>query len=248
MTINANTGTGAHTLTLTGVYSPSKLPSGRNNQYRFKLFTSAAETTLSYYSFTDHSQHLTLRPDDNLIDLSWMYLSISVSDSLVTLTDISEETFIIYMGYYSNVIELRQSRYPSNFITEMTLTLNSHSDTDFLHKDGSVVQLGSQHSYIRMAASDTLDAGLYTLQYDKSGDDLSEYTVIPPLTVVVSNKECELETEENSYAMPKGGYTLPIKISAISCIPTKNITVTPTFSTAGEVALDADLSSNVLTY
>ena len=100
------------------------------------------------------------------------------------------------MGYYKNAIELRQSIYPSNFITEMELTLTSHSDTDFIHKGGSIVQLGSQHTYIKMAAnSNNIDAGLYTLQYTKTGDTFNEYTAVPPLTVVVSNKLCALETE-----------------------------------------------------
>ena len=47
--------------------------------------------------------------------------------------------------------------------------------------------------------------------------------------------------------MPKGGMTLPIRISAIKCIPTENITITPSFSTAGVVSMYEDLSSNVLT-
>lgn len=44
MTLSANTGYNLHTLTLIGIYSPSKVPSGRYNQYRFKLFTSSAAT------------------------------------------------------------------------------------------------------------------------------------------------------------------------------------------------------------
>lgn len=95
-----------------------------------------------------------------------------MSDSLATITDISDQTYIVYIGYFSNIIELRQSNYPSNFITEMFLNLTSHSDTDFIHKDGSTVSLGYKQAYFKIAAEDTLDAGLETLQYDKSGDTL----------------------------------------------------------------------------
>jgi len=96
-------------LTLSGIYSPSKVPDGRYNQYRFKLFMSstAAEGDINRFSFTDYTNYLTLSPDPNLIDLSWKYYGISVSDSLVSLTDQSSQTYIIYIGYYSNVIELR---------------------------------------------------------------------------------------------------------------------------------------------
>jgi len=45
------------TLTLNNINSPSYLPNGKNNQYRFKLFTvtNAAEDGISYYSFADFS-------------------------------------------------------------------------------------------------------------------------------------------------------------------------------------------------
>lgn len=42
MTLSASTAHNLHTLTLTNIYSPSKVPAGRYNQYRFKLFTSSA--------------------------------------------------------------------------------------------------------------------------------------------------------------------------------------------------------------
>ena len=74
-----------------------------------------SESDVTHFTFTDHSKHLTLEPDSGLIDLSWKYLGITAADSLITLTDLSDQTFIIYMGYYSNVIELRQSIYPLNF-------------------------------------------------------------------------------------------------------------------------------------
>jgi hypothetical protein len=45
MTFIANTNYNLHTLTITGVYSPSKVPSGRYNQYRFKLFTTTNSAT-----------------------------------------------------------------------------------------------------------------------------------------------------------------------------------------------------------
>jgi hypothetical protein len=88
------------------------VPSGRYNQFRYKLYTtsnSATEPDINRFSFTDLSQHLSLQPDSSLIDLSWKYYSLSITpgDSLISLTDISQQTFIIYIGYFSNVIELR---------------------------------------------------------------------------------------------------------------------------------------------
>lgn len=116
MTIGSTTSSSEHTLILRNIYSPSKLPEGRFNQYRFKLFVAdGSEHEITHYTFTDYSLHLTLEPDASLTDLSWLYHDIMVSDSLITLTDISDQTFIVYMGYYSNVIELRQSIYPLNF-------------------------------------------------------------------------------------------------------------------------------------
>ena len=178
MTISTSSSYRYHTLTLTGLYSPSKVPTERYNQYRFALFTSstAAATDVNRYSFTDLSKQLTLIPNSNLIDLSWKYYSIAVSDSLVTLTDISTSTFIVYIGYYSNVIELRQSLYPSNFILEMSLTLNNYNLVDYLHKDGTNIRLGYQNTYYRIATSSNVVAGLYTLQYSKTGDTNNKYT------------------------------------------------------------------------
>lgn len=130
MTVNTGTSHNLHTISLKNIYSPSKLPEGKYNQYRFKLFmVDGTESNVNYFSFTDHSHHLTLEPDSNLIDLSWKYYSIMATDSLITLTDQSDQTFIIYMGYYSNVIELRQSIYPLNFKIELQLALTSHLST-----------------------------------------------------------------------------------------------------------------------
>lgn len=194
MTISTSTANNAHTLTLTNIYSPSKVPSGRYNQYRFKLFTSStlAEPDITRFSFTDYSQYLTLKPDSTLIDLSWKYYGQTVSDSLFTLTDISDQTYIIYIGYYSNVIELRQSLYPSNFILEMSLSLSNFGATDFIHKSGADIHLGYQNTYLQIAANTSIQAGLYTLQYTKTGDTNNKYTAVPPLTIVVSNKLCKL--------------------------------------------------------
>lgn len=106
MTLSAATATNLHTLRISNIYSPSKIPEGRYNQYRFKLFMSTDNTQsdIIRFSFTDYSKFFTLIPDATLIDLSWKYYDIAVSDSLVTLTDISSQTFIIYIGYFSNVI------------------------------------------------------------------------------------------------------------------------------------------------
>lgn len=54
----------------------------------------------------------------------------------------------------------------------MELSLTSHLETDFITKDGLTVPLGTTNGYFRLAANGTTtNAGLYTLQYDKGGDD-----------------------------------------------------------------------------
>jgi hypothetical protein len=75
------------TLRLMNIHTPAAVPNGKFNQFRFKLFLAgASEQTVSYYSFTDYSQHLTLTTNPALISLSWRYHSLSVSSSLFTLT------------------------------------------------------------------------------------------------------------------------------------------------------------------
>lgn len=77
----------------------------------------------------------------------------------------------------------------------MSLSLANFPTTTFIHKDGSNVHLGYQNTYIRMAANTSIAAGLYTLQYSKTGDTNNKYTAVPPLTIVVSNKLCKLATK-----------------------------------------------------
>ena len=76
----------------------------------------------------------------------------------------------------------------------MSLELNNYPATSFIHKDGASVRLGYQNAYLRLAASSAVQAGLYTLQYDKTGDSNNKYTEVPPLTIVVSNRLCALST------------------------------------------------------
>lgn len=65
LTISTATNYRYHTLKLSGLYSPSKVPTEKYNQYRFALFTStaAAAVDVNRYSFTDLSQQLTLVPN-----------------------------------------------------------------------------------------------------------------------------------------------------------------------------------------
>lgn len=93
------------TLTLNNLQTPAAVPSGKFNQYRFKLFVSdAAESIIAYYSFTDNSQHLSLTTNPNLIALSWNYYSLSISDGLMSHTPIINQVITIQKGYYSKVI------------------------------------------------------------------------------------------------------------------------------------------------
>ncbi len=93
------------TLTLMKVMSPSKLPEGKYNQYRFKIFCSdASENYITYYSFTDYSKELTLYPDTQLIDLSWYNQQMVSANPLITLSEMSVNVITIKIGYYSDVI------------------------------------------------------------------------------------------------------------------------------------------------
>jgi hypothetical protein len=60
-------------LIIKNLKSPSFLPTGKDNQYRFQVFCSStsAETDISHYSFIDLSNELTLTTDETLLDLSW---------------------------------------------------------------------------------------------------------------------------------------------------------------------------------
>jgi hypothetical protein len=78
------------TLTLKNIQTPAYVPLGKFNQYRFKVFLSdASESTITYYSFTDNSKHLSLETNPNLIALSWNYYSLSVNDGLMSYTPLS---------------------------------------------------------------------------------------------------------------------------------------------------------------
>lgn len=77
----------------------------------------------------------------------------------------------------------------------MSLTLNNYNPVDYLHKDGTNIHLGYQNTYYRIATSANVVAGLYTLQYSKTGDTNNKYTEAPPLTLVVSNALCKLSTK-----------------------------------------------------
>ena len=93
-----------YTLTLANINTPASVPSGKFNQYRFKLFVAgSSETTVTHYTFTDYSQHLTLATNPNLVSLTWNYYSLSVANSLFTLTPLNQ-VITVQQGYYSNVI------------------------------------------------------------------------------------------------------------------------------------------------
>lgn len=74
-----------------------------------------------YYSFTDHSKSITLTSNSNLISLSWGSYALAVTDSLFTFSSTNSEIITIQTGYYSNIIELRQSIYPANFQANLVL-------------------------------------------------------------------------------------------------------------------------------
>jgi hypothetical protein len=68
-------------------------------------------------------------------------------------------------------VELRQSSYPSNFQASMLLTLNNYNVSNFFTmNDAFQIDLGKSTAYFRIAALNTLDPGLYSLQFTKTGD------------------------------------------------------------------------------
>lgn len=76
----------------------------------------------------------------------------------------------------------------------MSIAISNQVAGNFLHKDGTNIKLGYQNTYLRLAASTSVQAGLFTLQYSKTGDTNNKYTAVPPLTIVVSNTKCKLQT------------------------------------------------------
>ena len=185
----------------------------------------------------------------NLISLSWDYHSLAVTDSLFTLTSLGSQVITVKQGYYSNVIELRQSIYPENFKATLDLSFSNFANKFVPIKPLQVV-LGKPTAYFQLAAADTSTSpGLYTLQFSKAGDTNNAYTNIPPLTLVVQNTQCSLTTNANTYTLPIGGMTLPIVIDAINCIPITSINFTVTFTGTGntQFSVDNDRSTLALT-
>jgi len=76
ITVGAHNGQ-AYTVIIKNLKSPSYLPVGKNNQYRFNLFcvTAVDESGISHYTLSDLSSPLTLVDNINLQDLSWKYYS-----------------------------------------------------------------------------------------------------------------------------------------------------------------------------
>ena len=216
------------------IMTPASIPTGKFNQYRFKIFVSdGSQAAITYYSFTDYSQHLSLTANPNLISLSWNYYTLSVSDSLLSLSQITNQVITIQQGYYANIIELRQSIYPKNFYATILLTLSSSFTAGYFSFLGTLnTVLGKPITYFRMAGG-SAPAGLYTLTFTKSGDTNSQYTNIPPLTLVVKSTLCALTTDSLTYTLPIGGSTLPILINAINCIPINNVTISTVFTGTG---------------
>lgn len=146
----------------------------------------------------------------------------------------TNQVITIQQGYYSNIIELRQSIYPKNFYAFITLVLsNTYAANYFSFLGGSLgTVLGKPITYFRMAGG-AAPAGLFTLTFSKTGDTNSQYTNIPPLSLVVKNTQCALTTDSSTYTIPIGGSTLPIIINAINCIPTDNIKISLAFTGTG---------------
>lgn len=154
ITVGAHNGR-LYTIKIKNLKSPSSLPSGKNNQYRFNLFcvSAADESGISRYTFSDLSSPLTLMNDNNLVDLSWNYYSFTQQNEIIDMNLITNQAFTIFTGYYSSIVELRQQTFPRNFQTSMTLTLSNYPATDFLYFTGNLqINLGKSTAYFRIAA------------------------------------------------------------------------------------------------
>lgn len=112
----------------------------------------------------------------------------------------------------------------------MTLALSNFVAGQFAFLGGGLnVGLGKQLAYFRMAGS-AVAPGLYTLKFSKTGDSSNIYTNIPPLTLVVQSNKCSLITDALTYTIPIGGWTLPIVINAINCLPISPVTFSLSYS------------------
>lgn len=105
MTIGSHNGQ-LYTVKIKNLKSPSYLPDGKNNQYRFNMFCVLAsdESGISHYTFTDFSSPLTLINDANLVDLSWKSYSFTQVNELINLNSLDGQALTIYTGYYSSII------------------------------------------------------------------------------------------------------------------------------------------------
>ena len=89
ITVGAHSGQ-LYTLKIKNLKSPSYLPEGKNNQYRFNLFcvSAADESGISHYTFADFSSPLTLINDVNLVDLSWKSYFFTQISELINLNSL----------------------------------------------------------------------------------------------------------------------------------------------------------------
>jgi hypothetical protein len=174
---------------------------------------------------------LSLIQNTNLIDLSWLSYSVTLNGSALVLSQSASSTVNVFIGYFTRIVEVRQSLYPSNFKSSITFT--------------TTINIGYATQYLRIAASSTVATGLYNLQFTKTGDSGNYYTDFPPLTVIVQNTKCMLTTKEPSYTIPVGGYSLPIIIEAYNCIPMSGINITATFNST-EVTTVTDLTNTYI--
>jgi hypothetical protein len=182
----------------------------------------------------------------NLIDLSWLSYSVTLNGSALVLSQSASSTVNVFIGYFTRIVEVRQSLYPSNFKSSITFTINNQpTGGQFVIQPTTTINIGYATQYLRIAASSTVATGLYNLQFTKTGDSGNYYTDFPPLTVIVQNTKCMLTTKEPSYTIPVGGYSLPIIIEAYNCIPMSGINITATFNST-EVTTVTDLTNTYI--
>lgn len=136
MTVSASSSVSVHNIKISNLLTPMRIPVGKENEMRWKIYTTStsAETVINRYSFTDHSHNVILTVDKNLISLDWYQYSVSpfISPNALVLLP---STFIVYIGYYSNVFELRHALYPSNFLSQINLTLSNLPAVNFVYRE-----------------------------------------------------------------------------------------------------------------
>lgn len=92
-----------------------------------------------------------------------------------------------------------------------------------------------------MGALTTTPTGIYQLKATKLGDDNNIYALVPNLKVIVSGEACQINVRLSNYEIPIGGFSLPVELDFLPCMPIDQVIYTPLLTITNTNDLVSDL-------